>query len=289
MAVSSSLRAGFKRSTVCGFWLWAGLALPLLAQTTPPGSSALHVQVLAFDAESKRYEAAPGESFARFTFNLTNVWTNEVVVHRVLASCGCATADLPPTPWHLAPGAAGQVHAQMNLLAKMGLVTKQLQFFLTAGTNKFTQSVDIVAHVPPSPALAASLSDHERQAAAAKALLNPQAIFQGDCAACHSTRGQNAYGENLYAADCGICHESAHRASAVPDLHALKQPTDFAYWKTNIASGRPHTMMPAFAQAQGGPLRDAQITSLANYLNHIISHHLSPTVTNTASTSFQVR
>ena len=121
----------------------------------------------------------------------------------------------------------------MNLLAKMGLVAKHLQFFLIAGTNNFTQIADIVAYVPPPPTLAASLSDHERQAAVAKALLHPQAIFHGDCAACHSTRGQNAYGENLYAADCGICHESAHRASAVPDLHALKQPTDFAYWKTN--------------------------------------------------------
>ncbi len=259
--------------------------MPLLAETTPRDSSAPAAPVLAFDAKSKRYDAAPGESFARFTFNLTNVWTNEVVIHRVLADCGCATADLPPTPWHLGPGASGQVHAQMNLLAKMGLVAKHLTFFFSVGTNSFSNIADIVAYVPPPPALAASLSDHERQAAMAKALLHPQAIFHGDCAACHSARGQNAYGENLYAADCGICHESPHRASAVPDLHALKQPTDFAYWKTIIASGKPHTMMPAFAQAQGGPLSDAQITSLASYLNHIISHRLSPVATNTASAS----
>jgi mono/diheme cytochrome c family protein len=266
--------------TLGGLGLWLSLARPLPAQVAAPLPEQA---LLAFDAESKRYDAAPGESAARFTFNLTNVWTNEVVIHRVQASCGCATVDLPPTPWHLAPGATGQVHARMNLLAKMGLVTKQVKFFVSAGTNNLTHSVDIVAYVPLPPAQAGLLSDQERQAALNKALLDPQAIFHGDCAACHSAKGQNARGEDLYAADCGICHESSRRAGTVPDLHALKQPTDLDYWKRIITSGKPHTMMPAFAQAQGGPLSDAQIASLANYLDHTISHHPSPAVTNTAS------
>jgi mono/diheme cytochrome c family protein len=284
--VSFPFQAGFKRSAVGGLWAVVLLAMSSLAQTPPPHPvTAPEAPLLAFDAESKRYDAAPGESAARFTFNLTNVWTKEVVLHRVLADCGCATVDLPPTPWHLAPGAGGQVHAQMNLLAKMGLVTKHLTFFFSAGTNSFSNIVEIVAKIPLPPAQAAALSEQERQAAMAKALLNPQAIFHGDCSACHSAKGQNAYGEDLYAADCGICHESSRRASAVPDLHALRQPTDFDYWKTFIASGKPHTMMPAFAQAQGGPLSDAQVASLASYLNHTISHSLSPVVSNTAAAS----
>jgi mono/diheme cytochrome c family protein len=255
---------------------------PLVAQ---PGSTALNMPVLAFDAETKRYQAAPGESDAPFTFNLTNIWTNEVVIQRVQASCGCATASLPSSPWHLSPGAGGQVHAQMNLLGKMGLITKQLKFFLSAGTNNLTQTVNLEVIIPLPPALGGSLSAQERQAALAKAQLNPQAIFQGDCASCHVARGRNAYGQDLYAADCGICHESSHRASLVPDLHALKQPTDLDYWKTLITSGKPHSMMPAFAQAQGGPLSEAQITSLAAYLNHTLSHHLSPVLSNAAAPS----
>jgi mono/diheme cytochrome c family protein len=90
-------------------------------------------------------------------------------------------------------------------------------------------------------------------------------------------------GQDLYAADCGICHESSHRARFVPDLHALKQVTDFDYWKTMISSGKPHTMMPAFAASQGGPLTEAQIVSLATYLNHTISHHLSAAISNVAN------
>ena len=44
----------------------------------------------------------------------------------------------------------------------------------------------------------------------------------------------------------------------MPDLHALKQVTDLDYWKTIITLGKPHTMMPGFGAAQGGPLTDGQ-------------------------------
>ncbi|HTA30419.1 MAG TPA: hypothetical protein VK731_08030, partial [Candidatus Cybelea sp.] len=57
----------------------------------------------------------------------------------------------------------------------------------------------------------------------------------------------------------------------------------FDYWKTVITLGKPHTMMPAFAAAQGGPLSEAQISSLATYLDHTISHHLSGAVTHVAN------
>jgi mono/diheme cytochrome c family protein len=69
----------------------------------------------------------------------------------------------------------------------------------------------------------------------------------------------------------------------VPDLHALKQPTSLEYWKAMISFGKPHTLMPGFALAQGGPLSDEQIASLAAYLNRTISHNfLQPPLTNAA-------
>jgi hypothetical protein len=69
----------------------------------------------------------------------------------------------------------------------------------------------------------------------------------------------------------------------VPDLHAIKHATDFDFWKTMITLGKPHTMMPAFAVSQGGPLTDVQVTSLATYLDHTISHHFSSGTKETAS------
>jgi mono/diheme cytochrome c family protein len=243
------------------------------------------VPTLAFDAETKQYEASPGEQFAPFTFNLTNVWTNEIIIDRVQASCGCTTASLPANPWHLAPQASGQVQAKINLAGKMGLITKTLTFFyrMMPGNASVTRVATLKVNIPRPPALAGNMGEAARKAAMAKAKADAQAIFKGECATCHVDKGRNAMGQDLYAFDCGICHESPHRESAVPDLHALKQPTDFDYWKTIITLGKPHTMMPAFAAAQGGPLTDAQIVSLATYLNHTISHNLSAAATNTAS------
>jgi mono/diheme cytochrome c family protein len=78
--------------------------------------------------------------------------------------------------------------------------------------------------------------------------------------------GQGKYGKTLYDADCGICHEGEHHASMVPDLHAIKTPTNAEFWRTWIAHGKPGSLMPAFSTAEGGPLTDIQISSLASYL-----------------------
>jgi mono/diheme cytochrome c family protein len=234
---------------------------------------------LIFDAETKEYDASPGEPVAPFVFNVTNVWTKEIVITNVSASCGCTTANMPSVPWHLPPGGSGAVHAQVNLSGKGGLLTKTLTFFTSVGAR----IVYLKVSIPIAPAWDGNLTPADRKAAMSKAAADARAIFQGDCAKCHVEKGRTAFGEDLYAADCAICHESSHRESAVPDLHALKQPTDLDYWKTIITYGKPHTMMPGFAAAQGGPLSDAQITSLAIYLNRTISHHFTSATTKPAS------
>jgi mono/diheme cytochrome c family protein len=247
--------------------------VPAAALNLPTGPS------LVFDADTKQYDASPGEAAAPFIFNLKNVWTNEIVIDRVQASCGCTTANMPAVPWHIPPGGGGQVHAQVNLAGKMGLVTKTLTFHTSVGNRIAYLKVNI----PMPPASGGTLSESERKAAMARAAADSRAIFHGDCVKCHVEKGRNALGEDLYAADCGICHESSHRDSVVPDLHALKQATDLDYWKAIITLGKPHTMMPGFGVDQGGPLSDAQIISLATYLNRTISHHLTSTMTNAAA------
>jgi mono/diheme cytochrome c family protein len=290
MLKSLSMRSRENAPVMCGLLL-AGLAVaPLTAQpsSAPPQSSlapghiqsAPNVPTLVFDAETKRYDASPGERVAPFTFNLTNVWTNEIVIYGVHASCRCTTAGLPSNPWHLPPQGSGIIKAQVMLADKMGLITATLTFDTSVGNRVVFLNVNI----PLPPSLTGTMTEAERTAARLKAAADAQAIFKGDCAKCHADKGRDAFGQDLYAADCGICHEASHRASLVPDLHALKQPTDFDYWKTIITLGKPHTMMPPFAAAQGGPLTQAQIISLATYLNHTISHHLSSVTTNTAAT-----
>jgi hypothetical protein len=65
----------------------------------------------------------------------------------------------------------------------------------------------------------------------------------------------------------------------VPDLHALKHPTDAALWRKWITSGKGiipaqvGSMMPAFSQAEGGPLTEEQISSLVDYLARTIPNN----------------
>ena len=104
----------------------------------------------------------------------------------------------------------------------------------------------------------------------ATAKADRQAVFRGDCATCHVKPGEGKYGKPLYDAVCGICHEARERASAVPDLHQLKTPTNPDFWKTWIAHGKAGSLMPAFAAADGGPLSNMQIASLIRYLAETI-------------------
>ena len=110
------------------------------------------------------------------------------------------------------------------------------------------------------------LTPAERKAAQATAATNAQAIFKGDCAACHANKARGLLGKELYMAACGICHDSPQRAAFVPDLHGSKAPASLDDWKAIITRGKPHTMMPGFAGAQGGPLSETQVSSLATYL-----------------------
>jgi hypothetical protein len=59
----------------------------------------------------------------------------------------------------------------------------------------------------------------------------------------------------------------------VPNLHKLPDPTNAAFWKNWIMHGKPGTLMPAFAQSEGGFLSDMQIESLVAYLTMTIPSH----------------
>ena len=66
----------------------------------------------------------------------------------------------------------------------------------------------------------------------------------------------------------------------VPDLHNLKTPTNDEFWRTWIAHGKAGTLMPAFATAEGGPLNDMQIATMASYLTTTIPSHVVTLMTN---------
>jgi len=234
--------------------------VPNLARASGP----LPDGVLAWDSTTKETNVIANAAFAHFVFNFTNVSTNPIVIMSVRPSCGCTTTKLPHLPWTLAPGTNGQMDATVNLAGKSGTLYKTLAVYTDKGSKTLLLKITIRPFEMPK------LSEAQRERNRKLATADRQMVFKGECATCHVQQGEGKYGETLYEADCAICHEGEHRATMVPDLHNLKTPTNFEFWRTWIAQGKPGSLMPAFSKVDGGPLSDMQIASLASYLSQTI-------------------
>jgi mono/diheme cytochrome c family protein len=222
-----------------------------LAQTPKPGDA------LSFDSLIKELTPEAGKPTADFTFKVTNVSDESVAIGRLQPSCGCTTAKLPSTPWVLAPHTNGDISVSVNLAGKSGAFTKTVTVYST--NNQILKVLTVKVTLPENMAMMRVRNN-------AIAAADPQAVFKGACAKCHVEPTRGLMGKPLYAAACGICHEAKPRATMVPDLHVLNHPTFYGYWHLIISDGKPHSMMPAFSTAKGGPLTDEQIDSLAKVL-----------------------
>jgi cytochrome c553 len=220
--------------------------------------------VLAWDGTLKAVDATNEQEVARFTFDFTNVTTGPVSILIVHPSCGCTTAELPPTPWTIPAAGTGEIKLSVNLQGKSGTLFKTVNVATDHGKKDLMLRINILPP-PPMP----EMTEAQRDAGIAAAKVDRQAVFKGDCASCHLKKVEGKYGQQLFEAVCATCHESKNRATMVPDLANLKVPTNEEFWRAWITSGKAGSLMPAFAQAQGGPLNDLQIASLAAYLNAI--------------------
>lgn len=216
--------------------------------------------MLAFDAEQKEFIAAKGEVNCPFVFNVTNISSSEISITYIQTSCGCTTSATK-LPMVLAAGESAEIPITMSVAGKSGTIIKTVTIHTDKGHKILVVKSDIR---PPEMDAATMAMNRERNQQLAQT--DRQAVFKGDCAKCHVEPVIGKLGHELYTAACGICHEAEHRASMVPDLHALKLTPNAEYWRFFITHGKPATLMPAFAQSQGGPLSDMQIESLVEYL-----------------------
>ena len=261
--------------------IFPAAAQPSNAVSTPPvyvpdtshANDPLPDGIITWDAEQKAIDASNDQDFARFTFSFTNVSPGMVAILSGRGSCSCTTVQLPPTPWLIPAGGTGQIGATINLAGKTGIIFKQAIISTDKGTKSLLLRVNIQ---PPVPV---NMTADQLAAGIAAAKVDRQAVFKGDCAACHIKNIEGKYNQPLYDSLCGVCHEAEHRSSMVPDLSKLTVPTNEEFWRAWITIGKPGTLMPAFATSQGGPLSDTQIASLAAYLNltHPSRVSVSPT------------
>jgi hypothetical protein len=111
------------------------------ADTMAPG-------ILSWDARVKKYTAQPGERIVPFTFSLTNISSESLVIYATETTCGCTVAKLPSTPWVLAPGAGGKIDVTMDLKGRQGLLARDVIVFTAKGNAK----VSVEVTLPPAPA-----------------------------------------------------------------------------------------------------------------------------------------
>ena len=158
----------------------------------------------------------------------------------------------------------------MNVTGKYGTVTKSL----LVQSSQATWTLLVTAELPPPADVdllsgvsnGVAMSAHSRGKNIALAQSDRQAVFQGDCARCHTDYAKEQFGRDLYLGACEICHDAEHRASMVPDLRVVDVSRDAAYWREYITDGIEGTLMPAFAKEKGGILSDEQIESLVKFL-----------------------
>jgi len=243
-------------------------ALTLLTLLSSPAAvsraGANPVEPLVWESPSQFYTAKLGDITARFTYKVVNVSDVPVVIDDVKPSCGCTTAQLPSKPWRLAPGETNKMEVLVDLRGKFGKLLKTIAVQSASAPKTLTVLVDIPPEASTDRIPAAMANRLFGQQLGA---LDHQAVFKTDCVKCHLTPAFGKTGETLYHTACGICHEARNRASMVPDLAALKTPIDDSYWHEWVAHGKAGTLMPGFAAKEGGPLSDAQIASLVDYLN----------------------
>lgn len=247
-----------ERSSRLARW-WGGVAVlftlafasGLQASDASPAEAA---NPIVWDATNKTLNPKMGDDSVAFQFTATNTSSKPVTIEQIRPTCGCTVAEMPSQPWVLAPGTSGTFIGTVDIRGKEGTVEKSL--FVNSSTG--TQMLNLTIKIP-------ALDDMARKRNQRVALANRQAVFKGDCAACHLKPTIGRSGAELFTAACGVCHLSANRASMVPDLLTAREHRDAEFWRKWISEGKEGTLMPAWSKEHGGPLTKEQIESLVQF------------------------
>jgi len=237
--------------------------ISFIAFACPVGSpGAAPSEPLIWESPAQNYTVKPGEVTAHFTFKVSNVSDSEIVIDDVKPSCGCTLAQMPGKPWHLAPKENSKMDVLVDLRGRTGMLFKEINVLSSNAPKLLTVMVNIPAS--STNGMTSEMIDRiwDRELAAT----DHQAVFKKECVKCHLEPAFGKSGQPLYQVACGICHEAKHRATMVPDLHALHTEIGPDYWKDWVTHGKAGTLMPGFAAKEGGPLDNSQINSLVDYL-----------------------
>jgi len=162
----------------------------------------------------------------------------------VETSCGCSVAE--PEQRLLMPGGFTRIKVVIDTFAKQGDSKKWVLLTDSAGHHS---KAWLSLHVKPNPHLDGST----------------RSIFQGKCAVCHYDPAKGKVsGPDIYNAVCAMCHGSDREGVSGP---SLKHHNDAEMLSSVITNGVGSQHMPGFSVDKGGPLTEAQIFTLSQWLS----------------------
>lgn len=190
------------------------------------------------------------------TFKIENHGQKTLQLKTAFSTCGCTVPVIKNK--EIKPGESGNLEVIMDTSMKQGRVSKP---------------IEIHSNDPANPVSTIYIKANVRSPHADLGTDKTAKIFTGRCAACHVNKGTGKTGEDLFVADCAMCH--GFRAAGIPGVAPALVPFDYhskeiADTMKKIVSfgSKTHRSMPGYSKEAGGPLNEDEINSLIDFLKN---------------------
>lgn len=246
------------------FWATASILVPpaessrqaaLDGNCSTEGFASGRPVISVFEKEFDLGKVDEGQEF-RHSFKIRNEGDKPLIIKTAFSTCGCTVPTIKRR--EIPPGEEGDLEVLLDTAMKQGHVSKPIEIRSNDPVTPVT-TIYIKANVR-SPH--ADLTDAKAK------------IFTGRCAACHVEKGKGKQGEELYVADCALCH--GFRAQGIPGVAPGLISMDYNLpdvskaMKQIICFGSPsHRSMAGYLDKAGGPLSEKDIDSLIVYLHKL--------------------
>ncbi|PZM78300.1 MAG: hypothetical protein DKT66_24020 [Candidatus Melainabacteria bacterium] len=188
-------------------------------------------------------------------FKIFNKGNEPLQIFKAYSTCGCTVPKLPKTL--LNPGESTTL--------TVGLDTSMKQ-------DEITKTVDVSSDDPERPLVILSMSmvvENRHKALSERG--KTKFLTDEKCTSCHVAQGVGLFGEELYKADCAMCHGQDAQGGVGPCL--VRDYNDPAIkkhvWQVTAYGSPRKITMPGFIGDAGGPLAKEQVDSIVEYLSHL--------------------